>query len=585
VSEQLALLPAYLTGHLQLTLLALAVGLAVSLPLGIVAARVESLERGVLGVASVIQTIPSLALLAIMVPLLAALQVQSIGYLPAFIGLTLYSLLPMLRNTVTGLAGVDQSLTEAAQAVGMTPRQQLWRVELPLAMPVIVAGIRTSAVWVVGTATLSTPVGATSLGNYIFSGLQTRNLTAVLVGCVAAALLALALDGTVRALEVGVRRRSRALAWAGVAALTALCLSTVAATAAQAWGRGGQRPVVIGAKTFTEQYILSEILARHIARETGAPTEVLASLGSTVAFDALRSGDIDAYVDYSGTIWATIMRRETVGADGERVLIAMEAFLREEHDLTLVGPLGFENAYAMAMPRATAERLGVKTVSDLARHAGALTMGGDYEFFARPEWRALEEVYGLHFAERRSMDASLMYQAAAQGSVQVISAFSTDGRIEALDLVVLEDDRRVIPPYDAVILAGQRLGRERPEIISALQTLAGAIDAAAMRRMNLAVDRDGEDPGAVAQAFIERLGGAGMTDTTIEAAQQELTDSLGAHPNVVGTAIGLCAGTPCIKVYLARDDEALRRRIPDTCRGFAVDVEVTGRIRPRDRNP
>jgi osmoprotectant transport system permease protein len=585
VSEQLGLLPAYLTGHLQLTLLALTVGLAISLPLGILAARRESLERAVLGAASVIQTIPSLALLAVMVPLLAALQVQSIGYLPAFIGLTLYSLLPMLRNTVTGLAGLDESLTEAARAVGMTPRQQLWRVELPLAAPVIVAGIRTSAVWVVGTATLSTPVGATSLGNYIFSGLQTRNLTAVLVGCVAAALLALALDGTVRALEMGVRRRSRALAGAGSAVLAALCVSTVVATAAQSWGRGGQRPVVIGAKTFTEQYILSEMLARHIARETGAPTQVRASLGSTVAFDALRSGDIDVYVDYSGTIWATIMRRETLGADRERVLVEMEEYLREEHDITLVSALGFENAYAMAMPRAAAERLGVTKVSDLARHAGALTMGGDYEFFARPEWRALEEIYGLNFAERRSMDASLMYQAAAQGSVQVISAFSTDGRIEALDLVVLVDDRQVIPPYDAVILTGPRVARERPDVITALQGLTGSIDAPAMRRMNLAVDRNGEEPGAVAQAFLERLGGADMTDTTIQAAQQELTDSLGRHDNVVGTAIGLCAGTPCIKVYLIRDDEALRRRIPDTFRGFAVDVEVTGRIRPRDRNP
>jgi osmoprotectant transport system permease protein len=585
VSEQLALLPAYLTGHLQLTLLALTVGLAISLPLGILAARVESLERALLGVASVIQTIPSLALLAVMVPLLAAFRVQSIGYLPAFIGLTLYSLLPMLRNTVTGLVGVDQSLTEAARAVGMTPRQQLWHVELPLAMPVIVAGIRTSAVWVVGTATLSTPVGATSLGNYIFSGLQTRNLTAVLVGCVAAAVLALALDGTVRALEVGVRRRSRVLAGAGLAVLAALGLSTVAATAAQVWGRGGQRPVVIGAKTFTEQYILSEILARHIAREAGSPTQVRASLGSTVAFDALRSGDIDVYVDYSGTIWATVMRRETVGADRDQVLFEMEQYLTEEHDITLVGALGFENAYAMAMPRGTADRLGVTTISDLARHAGALAMGGDYEFFARPEWRALEEVYGLHFAERRSMDASLMYQAAAQGSVHVISAFSTDGRIDALDLVVLEDDRQVIPPYDAVILAGPRLGREGPEVIAALQELSGAIDAASMRRMNLAVDRDGEDPGAVAHAFLERRGGRGMNGTTIEAAQQELTDRIGEHPDVVGTAIGLCAGTPCIKVFLARDDEPLRRRIPETFRGFAVAVEVTGRIRPRDGNP
>jgi osmoprotectant transport system permease protein len=169
-----------------------------------------------------------------------------------------------------------------------------------------------------------------------------------------------------------------------------------------------------------------------------------------------------------------------------------------------VGALGFENTYALAMHRARAEALGIERISDLASRSGAMAIGGDYEFFARREWTALEEVYGLRFAERRSMDASLMYQAAARGTVDVISAFSTDGRIDALDLIVLEDDRRVIPPYDAVILAAPGLAREHPEAIEALSALAGTIDAAAMRRMNLAVDRDGEAPAAVARRFLDR---------------------------------------------------------------------------------
>ena len=259
----------------------------------------------------VIQTIPSLALLAIMVPALAALGFPSIGFLPAFIGLTLYSVLPILRNTVTGLAGVDPALIEAAQGVGMTPAQCLRRVELPLALPVILAGIRTSAVWTVGMATLSTPVGAPSLGNYIFSGLQTRNLAAVLVGCVAAAVLALCLDGLVRALGAAIASgngvgRCRP-AWSACSAVYTGHLRRSGLRA-----RDGGR-VVVGAKTFTEQYILSEILAGQIRNATGAATEIVASLGSTVVFDALRAGEIDVYVDYSGTIWATIMRRERRG--------------------------------------------------------------------------------------------------------------------------------------------------------------------------------------------------------------------------------------------------------------------------------
>ncbi|MCW5837363.1 MAG: ABC transporter permease, partial [Labilithrix sp.] len=228
MKEQLALLPEYLGAHLRLTLAALLVGIAISLPIGVLVTRRRWLEQPVLGVASVIQTIPSLALLAVMVPLLAAAGVSSIGFLPAFLGLVLYSLLPILRNTVTGISGVDPAYIEAARGVGMTERQQLLRVELPLAMPVIIAGVRTSTVWTVGVATLSTPVGATSLGNYIFSGLQTRNYDAVFVGCVAAAALALTLDGVVRLLAAGLARRRRGALALALGALALLGIWTVA---------------------------------------------------------------------------------------------------------------------------------------------------------------------------------------------------------------------------------------------------------------------------------------------------------------------------------------------------------------------
>ncbi|MBX3264551.1 MAG: ABC transporter permease subunit [Labilithrix sp.] len=501
MKEQLALLPEYLGAHLRLTLAALLVGIAISLPIGVLVTRRRWLEQPVLGVASVIQTIPSLALLAVMVPLLAAAGVSSIGFLPAFLGLVLYSLLPILRNTVTGISGVDPAYIEAARGVGMTERQQLLRVELPLAMPVIIAGVRTSTVWTVGVATLSTPVGATSLGNYIFSGLQTRNYDAVFVGCVAAAALALTLDGVVRLLAAGLARRRRGALALALGALALLGIWTVAPLAR---GAGRADRVVVGSKTFTEQYVLSEILRGQIERRTGLPTDTAQSLGSSVVFDALRSGEIDAYVDYSGTIWATVMHREAAGAARADVLDEVGRYLREAHGVVLVGALGFENAYALAMPRARAAELGTRTVSDLARAAPRLAMGGDYEFFGRPEWRSLEAAYGLRPGSRRSMDASLMYQAAATGEVDVISAFSTDGRIAAADLVVLEDDKGAIPPYDAIVLASARLAERHPEAVAALRELVGTIDADAMRAMNMAVDRDHESPDAVARRFLDR---------------------------------------------------------------------------------
>lgn len=501
MSEQLALLPGYLTAHLQLTLFALLIGTLISIPAGILLTRRRWLEQPVLGVASVIQTIPSLALLALMVPALAALGLSSIGFLPAFIGLILYSVLPILRNTVAGLNGVDDSLLEAARGVGMTPGQSLRQVELPLAMPVILAGLRTSTVWTVGIATLSTPVGATSLGNYIFSGLQTRNLTAVLVGCVAAAALALLLDGLVWGLGAAVQQRRKGWIRAVLAVIGALYLFT-AGTMVSAARPSSERPVVIGAKTFTEQYILSEILSGTIRRATGEPTRIVSSLGSTVAFDALRSGDIDVYVDYSGTIWTTLMNRESVQLTREEVLDGVRQFLRDEHGIELVGALGFENSYALAMPASEADALGATRLSDLTAVAPRLSIGGDYEFFGRPEWRAVEETYGLEFREKRSMDSSLMYQAAGSGQVDVISAFSTDGRIAAFNLRVLEDDRGAIPPYDAVVLAGPRLVRDHPQVVEALRELSGTIDADRMRHMNRAVDEAGAGPASVAQEFL-----------------------------------------------------------------------------------
>ncbi len=516
MAEQLSLLPDRLAAHLELSLAALAIAALLSIPIGVRVANRGGAATGLLALASVVQTIPSLALLAIMVPLLAGLgvllhgplaalgvELRGIGKTPALVALTLYGMLPILRNTVTGLAGVDPAVREAARGVGMTPRQALLRVELPLALPVIVAGLRTSAVWIVGTATLSTPVGATSLGNFIFSGLQTRNTSAVLVGCAAAAVLALLLDQLIRLLEIGLRRGSRATIAAACSALAVLGL----ASAIRPGAAGGDRPVAIGAKTFTEQYVLAELLAERIRRETGLPVRVVESLGSTVAFDALRTGSIDVYVDYSGTLWSTVMKRGDPPHERGRVREEVARFLREEHGIEVLAALGFENAYALGMRADRARELDVSRIADLAALAPGLEIGGDYEFFQRPEWAAIEDVYGLAFRTERSMDPSLMLEALAHGEVDVISAFSTDGRLAAYEVRLLADDRGVIPPYDALVLAGPRVLAEAPEVAASLAALGGAIDAPAMQRMNLAVDRDGESPAEVARRFLDSLGG------------------------------------------------------------------------------
>ena len=512
MSEQLALLPGYLTAHLQLALVALALGTAASVPAGIAIHRNPRLEPALLGVASVIQTVPGLALLAVMVPLFAALglllegtgiEIRGIGFLPALVALTLYALLPILRNTVTGLAGVDPAVQEAARGVGMTPSQTLWRVELPLALPVIVAGLRTATVWVVGTATLSTPIGAVSLGNYIFGGLATRNDDAVLVGCLAAAGLALGLDQLIRLLEAGVRENRRAWWGIGAAGLAALYLYAGIAFAIER-SDSRQDAIAIGTKNFTEQFVLAEIVGQHLENATEATTRQLPSLGSKVAFDALVSGDIDIYADYTGTIWATIMDEPALPERRADVLPRVTRFLAERHGIVMAGEFGFENTYALGMRADRARELGVKRISDLTRVAADLEIGGDYEFFQRAEWRSLVDTYRLAFREQRSMDPALMYGAVQAREVDVISAYSTDGRIAAYDLVLLEDDRGVIPPYDVILLAGPDLAREQPAVLEALRQLAGTIDASAMQRMNHEVDGVGRTPAAVAADFLGR---------------------------------------------------------------------------------
>lgn len=498
--DELSLLPELVTAHLALTLFPLLLGVSLSIPLGVACSRSRVLERVVLDAAAVVQTVPSLALLALMVPVLGALGLTSIGFLPAFLALVLYSVLPVLRNTVTALAGIEPSLLEAARGVGMSPREQLFRVELPLSLPVIVAGVRTAVVWTVGAATLATPVGADSLGYYIFTGLQTRNFGAVLLGCVTSAGLALTLDGLARLLLAGLERSRRRLVVIALSSFGALYLYAGTASAIT-WFSASRDPVRIGTKTFTEQYVLGEILAQRVERAAGLPTETSHSLGSSVAFDALARGTIDAYVDYSGTIWATIMKR-TEAAERGKLLREVETYLKEQHGILVAARLGFENTYAFAMRRRRAEELGVRRVSDLAKVAGALTLGADYEFLARAEWKNLRSVYGLSFRSQRSMDSSLMYQALEDGAVDVLSVFSTDGRIARLDLVLLEDDRHVIPPYDALVLASRSLAMRHPAALDALRGLGGRIDAGMMREMNHAVDAGGESPQNVAERFL-----------------------------------------------------------------------------------
>ncbi len=512
MSELVRGLPPLLASHLELVLIALIAAVLISMPLAILVADRPRLALPVVTIAGVIQTIPGLALLALMVAIVAGtgglgLGLAPFGFPPAVIALTLYAILPILRNAITGLRGVDPAVVEAARGMGMTNGQLLRIVQLPLAAPVIAAGIRTATVWTVGAATLATPVGQVCLGNYIFAGLQTRNWSMLIAGVIAAAGLAVILDLILGAIEH--RLGARKPVWAPIGALATLIVLGIAVLPRIGVGavaapiatlhveQSAVKSVKLGAKTFTEQYVLVEVLKQRLAK-VGVGVEVAESLGSVVAFDALAQGQIDAYVDYSGTLWITQMKR-SAATPRWRVLTEVEAWLAHDYNIRSLGSLGFENAYAIAVKRSLAEKLHLRTIGDLAPMSRTLAMGGDYEWFSRGEWASTRRAYGLAFARTATFDPALLYDAVARGEVDVISAFSSDGRIAANDLITLEDPLAALPPYDAMILLAPRVAND-PNVACALAPLRGKITVELMRRANLMVDRetDKQTPAAAA---------------------------------------------------------------------------------------
>ncbi|MFK7842376.1 MAG: ABC transporter permease/substrate-binding protein [Sphingorhabdus sp.] len=486
--QAFARVPELLAAHVQISVSALALAMLICLPLAIWAARSPRIATLALTVASLIQTIPGLALLALFYPLLLGISaiigggISAFGFLPALLALTLYALLPILRNAVTGLSGVDPAAKEAADGLGMTSSQKLYFVEAPLAAPTIMAGIRTAAVWTIGAATLSTTVGQPSLGDLIFAGLQTQNWTLVLTGCLFSAALAISVDLLLGLIERGIRERRRILAGIGMAIIAG---GLFAATLPLLIAR--DNIVVIGAKGFSEQFILARLIGSRL-EDAGYSVRYRDGLGSAVVYQALSAGDVDVYVEYSGTIWTNQMQRTDAPPKSE-MLDRIAQWTNDSHGVEMLGALGFENTYAFAVRPEDAREKSLKTLDDLARVSSDFNFGTDVEFLERPEWRMVQAAYPIRFKDARSFNPTFMYPALASGEVDVISAFSSDGRIAANDFVVLADEKGAVPSYEAILLlAPERADDDR--FVAAINPLVGAIAVENMREANYMVDRE-----------------------------------------------------------------------------------------------
>ncbi len=496
--------------HLWLVLISTLIAVAIGLPTGILLTRKRSLRGPVLGIANVMQTIPSLALFGFLIPLPF---IGGIGARTAIVALVLYSLLPVIRNTVTGILGVDPSVREAAVAMGMTGPQILWQVELPLAMSVIVTGIRVAMVIAIGVTTIAAAVGAGGLGVYIFRGLRQYDNNLLLAGAVPAALMALAADFTLGLVErhfaVGRRSKAGGRSWLKQFVLVAFVLIAVAAIYAgwrdsRSHTSSAKSRVVVGSKDFTESAILGELVSQML-ESRGVAVQREFELGGNLPHDALLAGRIDLYPEYTGTAYTAILHHPPI-TDPRAVYEQVKKEYAEKFNVVVSEPIGFDNSFAILVRGADAKRLKLKTISDAVPYAGNWRAGFGQDFMSRADgYPGFAKAYGLKFAEQpREMDLSLTYIALASGKVDLIAGNSTEGRIAALDLAQLEDDRHYFPPYEAIYLLRSDSFSRVPALSEVLTKLAHAISTEEMRQLNYEVDANKRGQAEVVREWLKR---------------------------------------------------------------------------------
>lgn len=497
--------------HIVLVFISILAAVIIGVPTGIALTRYRALRGPVLGLANVMQTIPSLALFGFLIPLPF---IGGIGARTALVALVLYSLLPIIRNTVTGILGVDPNVREAAVAMGMTGSQVLRQVELPLAMGVIVTGIRVATVIAVGVTTIAAAVGAGGLGVYIFRGLRQYDNNLLLAGALSAALLALGADLFLGLLERQFSfdaKRKLAITVKHKLAIGAVILFLILGGFAlwsdkkESQSSAAQPRVVVGSKDFTESALLAEIVAQMLETQ-GVSVERRLELGGNLPHEALISGTLDLYPEYTGTAYTAILQHQPI-SDPRAVYEQVKQEYASKFNLVVSQPLGFENTFAILIRGAEARRLNLKTISDAVPHTPRWRAGFGQDFMSRADgYPGFSKTYGLKFAEVREMDLSLTYIALSSNQVDLIAGNSTEGRIATLDLMQLVDDRRYFPPYEAVYLVRPDSLTRVPALAEVLSKLANAISTDDMRRLNYEIDGNKRDAKEVVREWIKGKG-------------------------------------------------------------------------------
>lgn len=498
--------------HIELTSLALIIAIIIGVPIGILISYKKKLNKPVLGITSVTQAIPSMALLGFMIPFLG------IGTAPAIVVVVLYSLLPIIKNTYTGISNISPATIEAATGIGLTKGQILTKIQIPQALPIIMAGVRISSVSAVGLMTMAAFIGGGGLGYLIFSGIRTVNNYQILAGAIPACILALLVDYFFGAIEKLVtpislqnenkpkekikkeRRRNKIIVTATIIVIALLFLSEID------FSKKSEDTIRVGSKDFTEQEILCYMTSHAIENNTDINVETECNLGGAqVVFSALTNDNIDLYIDYAGTDYTDILDHKPI-SDVDKVYQTIKKEMKQKYNIEVLDQMTFNNTYALAVTKETAEQYNLKTISDLTRVANELTIAPTLEFINREDGLpGLKKAYGLEFKDTIGIDGSPRYTALQNNNAQVIDAFTTDGLLRKFNLVVLEDDKNFFPPYNAIPLVRSDTLKEYPEIEDILNKLGTYLTDEVMQDLNYQVDELGNSPEQVAINYLNMI--------------------------------------------------------------------------------
>jgi osmoprotectant transport system permease protein len=487
--------------HLAISLLAIVIAVLIGGTVGILISEFRKSAKPALGAINFLYTIPSISMLGFLIPF------SGIGNATAVIALTIYALLPMVRNTYTGMTNVDPNILEAAKGMGSTRRQILFRIKLPLAMPVILSGIRNMITMTIALAGIASFIGAGGLGVAIYRGITTNNTAMTMAGSLLIALLALVMDFLLGFVEKrGKKRSARAKKANRVMAVLAV-LACVCIAGSRLLPLGQKDTLHIATKPMTEQYVLGEMLDLLIEQDTDLNVELTQGVGGGTSNiqPAMESGEFDLYPEYTGTGWNMVLKKD--GLYTEDLFEEMQEEYQNDLDMQWIGMYGFNNTYGLAVRREAAEKYQIETFSDLQAAADQLVFGAEYDFFEREDgYEALCQTYGLSFQKTMDMDIGLKYQAINQGKIDVMVIFTTDGQLSAADVRVLKDDKNFYPSYLCGNVIRSEVLEKYPELNGVFEKLAGTITDQDMAQMNYAVETEGKEPRDVAEAFLQSKG-------------------------------------------------------------------------------